>query len=472
MDASTTAAMKALLPHLTLGLIFTMFGLTALLGSLFTWRQREFSLLYFGLFGSIYGLRILIRSVPIDLIFGWHWSWLAYVDAGLGYALLPILALFLEQILGPGWKNSIRWSWRVTAAFTVLAISYDLITGEPMASKFARVVMLALGMILIFAHSLSPSFRATKEQRGVLLVLLLGTVMIVNAGAVAQNWVPWDFKTEYPGLLCALGLISYLVINRVFNNRAHMVAIREELDLARRVQQSILPDSVPRIQGLDLAVRYHPMTAVAGDYYDFHQITASQLGVLVADVSGHGIPAALIASMAKVAFAAKRELLPDPGALLEGMNDSFEGNMEGKYLTATCFVVDRSAKTLTFAGAAHPPLMHWQEKSQTVQQLASTGMMVGLFPSTNVKSATVPFEVGDRVIAYSDGITEAANNKDEMFDEDHLQKFLSDNHALSADDFADLLMKTVAEWRGAETIEDAFDDDLTLVVLDMTTPVS
>ena len=88
---------------------------------------------------------------------------------------------------------------------------------------------------------------------------------------------------------------------------------------------------MPRVSGLTIAARYRPMTAVAGDFYDFLELDAKRLGILIADVSGHGVPAALIASMVKVALAAQRDHADHPAAVLAGMNDVLCGQLAGQY---------------------------------------------------------------------------------------------------------------------------------------------
>ena len=103
-------------------------------------------------------------------------------------------------------------------------------------------------------------------------------------------------------LIACLGTIA---VRRVFKDAERLLAMDKELGVARRIQASILPHAMPKVAGLSVAARYEPMTAVAGDFYDFLEVGAKRLGVLVADVSGHGVPAALIASMVKVAIAAQ-----------------------------------------------------------------------------------------------------------------------------------------------------------------------
>ena len=105
---------------------------------------------------------------------------------------------------------------------------------------------------------------------------------------------------------------------RAIEDARRLAVIDGELSIARQIQSSILPQAMPRVAGLTLVARYRPMSAVAGDFYDFVEIDPQQLGVLVADVSGHGVPAALIASMVKVALAAQRERADQPAAVLAG----------------------------------------------------------------------------------------------------------------------------------------------------------
>src|SRR5499425_580251 len=112
---------------------------------------------------------------------------------------------------------------------------------------------------------------------------------------------------------------THLVLRETRDKLAQQLrAIQKELETARLIQQSILPETVPQIDGLDIAARYVPMAAVAGDFYDFIVLDNMHVGILVADVSGHGMPAALIASMLKIGLAAQTDHAADPAKLLQG----------------------------------------------------------------------------------------------------------------------------------------------------------
>src|SRR6202012_2102299 len=135
--------------------------------------------------------------------------------------------------------------------------------------------------------------------------------------------------------------------------------IQKELETARQIQMSILPTEIPKLDGLDIAARYIPMTSVAGDFYDFIAVDEKHIGILVADVSGHGMPAALIASMLKIALSSQVDHATDPARVLLGLNKALCGKFEHHFVTAAYVFVDMEKGTLTYAGAGHPPLLLW-----------------------------------------------------------------------------------------------------------------
>src|ERR1700758_673275 len=153
---------------------------------------------------------------------------------------------------------------------------------------------------------------------------------------------------------------THLVLRGIREQLAQqLLTIQKELETARQIQMSILPSEIPKIDGLDIAARYVPMTSVAGDFYDFIVVDNKRIGIFVADVSGHGMPAALIASMLKIALSAQAAHAADPARVLLGLNQALCGKFERHYVTAAYVFLDMLKGTLTYAGAGHPPLMLW-----------------------------------------------------------------------------------------------------------------
>jgi len=158
--------------------------------------------------------------------------------------------------------------------------------------------------------------------------------------------------------------------------------------------------------GIDAAA---PMSAVAGDFYDFLPVDEHRIGILVADVTGHGVPAALIASMLKVAFASQADSAADPARVLAGLNRSLCGKFEDHFVTAAYVFADTERNVLSYAGAGHPPLMLASGSSGAVRQIEENGLMLGLFPEAEYSSTEIPLDSGDRCLIYTDGVFEAMN---------------------------------------------------------------
>jgi serine phosphatase RsbU (regulator of sigma subunit) len=188
-----------------------------------------------------------------------------------------------------------------------------------------------------------------------------------------------------------------------------LFTIRKELETARQIQLSILPSEIPKIEGLDIAARYVPMTAVAGDFYDLIVVDEKRIGILAADVSGHGMPATLIASMLKIAFSAQATHADHPAQLLLGLNQSLCGKFQHQYVTAAYLFVDMEKQTMTYAGAGHPPLLLREGLSEGVRSVEENGLLLGKFPFATYSSVELPLRAGDRALLHSDGIAETKN---------------------------------------------------------------
>ena len=240
-------------------------------------------------------------------------------------------------------------------------------------------------------------------------------------------------------------------------------SIKKELETARKIQFSILPSQLPKIKDLDIAARYVPMTQVAGDFYDFIVVDEKHVGILVADVSGHGMPAALIASMLKIALAAQTEWAAEPEKVLTGLNRSLCGKFHDHYVTAAYVYLDMEKRTMRYAGAGHPPILMCDGSSGQVQRLDENGFFLSWIADATYTSKEVPLTQGDWIILYSDGITETANRAEEEFGQERFREFIEKNSFLSPDEFATKLLEEVHAWSG-RTKDEEPDDDITLVV--------
>src|ERR1700758_17439 len=243
------------------------------------------------------------------------------------------------------------------------------------------LVLLDVMMPEMDGYEVCTRLKADLETRDIPVIFLTGQTEVedetkgFDVGAVDYIHKPFS-----PAVVKAR-VQTHLVLRGIREQLAEqLLTIQKELETARQIQMSILPSEIPKIEGLDIAARYIPMTAVAGDFYDFIVVDEKHIGILVADVSGHGIPAALIASMLKVALSAQVAHAADPAQVLSGLNQALCGKFEHHYITAAYLFVDMQKRMLTYAGAGHPPLLLWGGSAEGVRDVDENGLFLGKFP--------------------------------------------------------------------------------------------
>jgi hypothetical protein len=229
--------------------------------------------------------------------------------------------------------------------------------------------------------------------------------------------------------------------------------IQRELDLARNIQAALIPSEVPIIHGLKIATRFDPMREVGGDLYDFiYYRDPDRLGIFICDVTGHGVPAALIAGMVKSLIISAPVDPYRPAALLEYINSKVLGRTQENFITACNVIYDRKTRTCYLARAGHSwPLLI---RDGRVQELKSRGRILGFFPIIESDVLSVPLKKGDRIILYTDGLSETRNSKGELFQDREFYRFLESYSFLSLDDYLDRLHEEVENFRGAREITD------------------
>jgi phosphoserine phosphatase RsbU/P len=194
----------------------------------------------------------------------------------------------------------------------------------------------------------------------------------------------------------------------------------------------------------------------------------SELGVLVADVSGHGVPAALVASMVKIAFAAELERLDDPGLALQGMNRTLWAKFDRAYVTAFLAHFHPSAGRLEYAIAGHPRAIVRRADGR-LERLDKGNLPLTFVPGVPYATTEVTIEAGDRIVFFTDGLLEAANPAGEFFGDARLAELVAESATHDPERFVDHLVDEVHHWIGPAA---SLQDDITLVVVDVTTPGS
>jgi len=242
-------------------------------------------------------------------------------------------------------------------------------------------------------------------------------------------------------------------------------ALNNELEMARQIQLSILPHSIPTLPGLEIAARFFPMTSVAGDFYDFIQIDDKHIGILIADVSGHGLPSALIASMLQVALTGQAGHASEPAQVLAGLNRALCGKFTQNFVTAAYVYLDLEKNFMRYAGAGHPPVLQWRISTGKTAKVLENGLVLGMFEEAIYEALEFPLELGDRYVLYTDGVPEAANPSEEEFGVDRFMRFIENHKHLGADQFVQTFLAELSRWSG-QTAEQGQQDDITLLVVD------
>ena len=168
----------------------------------------------------------------------------------------------------------------------------------------------------------------------------------------------------------------------IFDSERRLITIDNEMETGRQIQSSILPDKVPELDNLNIAVAYYPMTSVAGDFYDFIEINKIETGFLVADVSGHGVPAALICSMIKIAMQSVITSAHDPGEVLRLLGSILGNQLHGQFVTAAYLYINSEIRQARYAAAGHPPILYWNSVAEPVEQIESNGLVIGVLKET------------------------------------------------------------------------------------------
>lgn len=459
--------LRADLPLVILGSIIAAIGLAAIVVHLSRWQSGERVLLWFGLFAGPYGLRLIANTIPFQMAFGEPQKFWPFVNKFVEFAtLVPALLLF-EDFYGQGWRSSVRWLMGGYLVFATMAFADIVIRNQPdlfPAAGIGTVFLLPLVLVLGRLMGYKPPH---VEDQGILFAGLSVLFLTFAHDRIASaRLFNWHADTEPYGLFVLICCLGYVATQRFLAKERLLVSLGEEMRAATRIQSSILPRSNPEVGSFNLAVRYSPMTAVAGDFYDFLVIRPGCLGVVVTDVAGHGVPAALVASMVKVAVSAQIGIGAEPCDVIAGLNSTLCRQAQGQYATAVYVALDATSRMGCYSAAGHPPPLLWRRAAGTLLELNERGLLLGVRPSEEYAQTGFVLEAGDRLLVYTDGLVEAVNVKGEPFGEAQLAEFITTHQDLPAENFAERLLDKVLGWPGNGRAR-AQADDITVVVIDI-----
>ena len=338
------------------------------------------------------------------------------------------------------------------------------------ADEKPDLILLDVVMPEMDGYEVCTRLKADPATREIPVIFLTGQTSVEDeTRGFSVGGVDYVHKPFSPAIVKAR-VQSHILLREARAQLAKQLnVLNAELEMAHQIQLSILPHELPKLPGLDIAARFLPMESVGGDFYDFIRIDDKHLGILIADVSGHGLSSALIASMLQVALAGEVAHASQPAEVLAGLNKAVSGKFSSNFVTAAYVYVDLEENLMRYAGAGHPPVMQYRNSTGKAVQILENGIVLGILEDSTYQALEIPLEPGDRQVLYTDGILEAANPAQEMFGEEQFMRFLESNKSLNAGQFADALLAKIDCWTG-QSSEQGQQDDLTLVLFDFKRP--
>jgi sigma-B regulation protein RsbU (phosphoserine phosphatase) len=264
---------------------------------------------------------------------------------------------------------------------------------------------------------------ANQSIRSLLSVPLLCKGKLIGVVNLFNKKDNREFTEDDQRLFAIIASQSAQVVEnaRLYEEEKRLRKFEHELQMAREIQERLLPKRTPEAKRLDIASYFNPATQVGGDYFDYFDLGEDRLGLVMADVSGHGTSAALVMTMVKGIMHAITLNYKSPEAVLKEMNAIVNqiGPRE-KFVTMTFLVFDLSASQVCFSNAGHNPIVFHQKKAKQCEMLELPGPALGLSKLSPYQQKVLDLTAGDLIMIYTDGITESFNKKGEMFEESRL----------------------------------------------------
>lgn len=348
-----------------------------------------------------------------------------------------------------------------------------LIERSELKAKYSRIsniiwIITALFMILLVPVTVKAAFYVTSPMKNLMAVMkkMQGGNFAVRARPVTSD--------EFGELARVYNLMADKVQNsvdtlekevekRTEELRIKNEAIMNDIKIARRIQETVIK-TIPHKADLRIDTEYLSMESLGGDVYHVKKRGPSTYTVFIADVSGHGVPAALITTMAMTAFLNRTDEKKTPAQVCEAVNRDIYyliGDTE-YFLTAIYAVIDIEKNTLTYANCGHHPGYIYHKDGDRYEEMQLGGFIIGVKREIKLENHETAFTPGDKLFMFTDGIPEAANNSDEFYTHERLKTVIEKHGRLTGSEFLSILMRDVEKFTG----ERAPDDDRAFIVVE------
>jgi len=335
------------------------------------------------------------------------------------------------------------------------------LTEQLMSSRQSILLFALLGLVVGLAAVYMLSYYFVKP-----IQKLTEGVLKIGQGNLEET-LPVDGTDEFSEIAKAFNEIT-TKFKQAQENVVEQERMQKEMQVAQEIQHALLPNRFPEVEGYELAAVYRAAKDVGGDYFDFVWIDDATLGIAVADVSGKGVPGSLVMTMIRTAIRLEARNNYQPNDILAKVNDFVaEDVKKGMFITIFFIILDSKKREISFASAGHNPMILFRKDTDKCYFLNPKGMPLGLTLPDNIsfggdlQTDKLKLKKDDMLVIYTDGITEAMNNRSEQYGNDRLINFIKNNAQLAPEEFASTLDQDLANFTGNAPQ----NDDITLVVV-------
>jgi serine phosphatase RsbU (regulator of sigma subunit)/anti-sigma regulatory factor (Ser/Thr protein kinase) len=312
----------------------------------------------------------------------------------------------------------------------------------------------------------SPALETLKNAGTKLVVPLISQGELIGLLNLGGRLSEQDYSVDDQRLLNNLASQAAPAVRVAQLVRQQQIEVRErerleqEMRVARIIQETLLPKSVPQITGWQAYAYWQPARAVGGDFYDFIYLPGGKLGIVIGDVTDKGVPAALVMATTRSILRSITERVTTPGKVLKRLNNMLVTDIpRNMFVTCLYAVLDPASGHLQYANAGHN--LPFRRGGSGVDELRATGMPLGLMPDMNYEESEADLAVGDSILLYSDGIVEAHNQQRQMFSFDRLRNIIQVHPGGAT--LVEFLLTELADFTGDDWEQ---EDDVTFVTLE------
>jgi serine phosphatase RsbU (regulator of sigma subunit) len=343
----------------------------------------------------------------------------------------------------------------------VLGVDMDAEDVYKIQSDIKRFMALGLvfGISLSFFLAIFASGGISKKVKA-----LERGFQRVSAGDLDYN-VKVEGDDELTGLAVFFNKMSIDLkqyIEELKKTTSEKERMLSELNIAKKIQQSFLPDSAPVMPGVDIAAMTAPARVVGGDFYDFIPIDKNKWGIVIADVSGKGVPAALFVALSRAIIRSNASLFGLPDMMIKNANSKIiELSSSNMFETLFYAVLDADKMTFSYANAGHNPPFIWSTSNGEIALFKAQTFPIGIKQDMQINTKVQSFRKGDTIMFYTDGVTEAMNEKREEYGTERLTRILQQNTSRSSSGIVDRIKEDIKLFTGSAEQH----DDMTMVVV-------